>query len=282
MSLQVFERIWRVTVGTLQLTQNDIQFKVKKTLKPEPNTCQLRMWNLTVDHRKQIEQQASRSQVQTNPQIVPVRIEAGYGTTLAQIFLGNVRAGSSVTDGPQIITELTTGDGERSLQLARLNTAFGPGTPISTVVSEIVAVLGLGQGNLSQALATLQTKGQLQFSAKGQVLKGNCADHMTDLCKSAGLEWSIQDGNVQVLTLGQPLNGQAIFLDADHGLVGSPSVDSKGLLKCQTRLIPGIKPGVLISLASEHIVGGYRIAQCEYIGETKGTDWSINIEANKY
>lgn len=285
--MRLFKRIWRVTVGTLGLEQIDVQFRVKKTLKPLPNTCELKIYNLTADHRKQIEQQASKGNVQFNPQKIPVRIEAGYvdptsGPQLAQIFLGELRAGQTVRDGPEVVTELSTGDGEKEIATARLNVSFGPGTSIDQALREIVKVLGVNQGNINTAVNLLKAKGLVQFSVKGQVLKGNAADHLSDFCKGAGLEWSIQDGSVQILTLGQPLQGQALLLDDDHGLAGSPSVDSKGILSFTALMIPGLRPGVLVSMNSENVKGGYRVVVVEYEGDTMGNDWYAKCQAEKY
>ena len=276
--VQLFGRSWRITVDTLQLTGIDVEFQVKKTLKPEPNTCDLKLYNLTSDHQKQIEQNPAVLKLKK----VPVRVEAGYGTNLAQIFLGELRAGWTVNDGPDVITELSTGDGEKGMASARLNVSFGPGTPIDTVLREIVSTLGVGQGNVQKAVSLLQAKGLFNFSSKGVVLKGNAAQHLTDFCKGAGLEWSVQDGNVQILTLGQPLQGQALQLDSSTGLIGSPSVDSKGVLSCQALMIPGLRPGQLLQMNSLHVKGGYRINTVEYQGDTLGNDWYAKITADKY
>jgi len=276
--IDLFPRAWRVTVDTLELTKIDVEFQVKKTLKQEPNTCDLKIYNLTPDHRKQIEQNPAIIKLQK----VPVKIEAGYGTNLAQIFLGELRAGWTTTDGADVVTELSTGDGEKAMAGARLNVSFGPGAPVDVVLREIIKTLGVGQGNVQKAVSLLQAKGLVQFSTKSVVLKGNAAEHLTQFCKGAGLEWSLQDGAVQILTLGQPLAGRSLLLNASTGLIGSPSVDSKGVLTAQTLMIPGVRPGQLVTMDAKHVKGGYRIDTCEYTGDTLGNDWYIKMTASKF
>src|SRR5215472_3021689 len=166
MTVKLFGRSWRITVGTLQLTTVDVAFNVKRTLKPEPNSCDLRIYNLAPEHRKQIEQNPALNTLQK----VPTIIEAGYGDSLAKIYSGELRAGWTTTDGAESITELSTGDGEKQFAVARMNVAFGPGTPISVVLREIISTLGVGPGNVDRAVALLQSKGLIQFSVKAQVL----------------------------------------------------------------------------------------------------------------
>lgn len=269
----LFQRVWRITVGSLQMTSNDVEFTVKKTLKPEPNTADIKIYNLTAAHRQQISQAAS----------VPVMVEVGLNQQLARIFLGQLRAGWTVTDGPENVTEISTGDGEASLATGRLNVSLGPGTPVATALQEIAAALGVDPGNIQQAIALLQSSGYVQFNTKGVVLKGNAADHMTDICKGAGLEWSVQDGAIQVLTLGQPLAGQALLLSPSTGLEGSPSVDSKGILTFDTLMVPGIRPGQLVVMQAANVPsGGYRIETCEYHGNTLSDDWGVKCSGSKF
>ena len=275
--MDLYGRSWRITVDTLQMEHIDCSFQVKKTLKPEPNTCDLKLYNLTASHRRQIEQNPAVLELKK----VPVIVEAGYGNTRSQIFKGELRGASSVTNGPDIVTELSTGDGEKAIATARLNVPFGPGTSVQAVIEKIVSTIGVLKGNVVQATAILAAKGQVTFCTKGVVLKGNAADQMTDLCKSAGLEWSIQDGAIQVLSLGQPLAGQALVLDSNTGLVGSPAVDSKGVLSATCLMVPGLRPGAQVQINGKHVRGLFRIAVCEYEGDTKGNDWYVKFQAEK-
>lgn len=282
---QLYGRIWRITVGqntggpaAVAITDSDVDFTIKKTLKPEPNTCEVKLFNLTTAHQKAMEQNPAILTLQK----VPVKIEAGLGNQLNTLFLGELRAGFTVTDGAESITQLSTGSGEKELASSRLNVPIGPGTSVQQALQEIVSTMGLGNGNIAQAATQLQSTGQTTFSTKGQVLKGNAAQWLTDFCKGAGLEWSIQDQQVQILTLGQPLQGQAILIDAAHGMEGSPSVDSKGILTAKTLMIPGIKPGVLVVVNAVHVQGNYRVQTVETRGDTKGNEWGHTFTGKKF
>ena len=291
---QLRQRICHITVGTLLLEGTDgvgldVQFKVKKTLKPDPNTCDLSIFNLKESHRKQLEQSlASAYSPATAPGtggiIVPVKIEAGYVDAVSQVWLGELRSAQTDYSGVDNVTFLTTGDGDKAVTRQRVNVAIGPGTTSATVMRTLLKSLGIGQGNLPKALALLNKSGVAQIYAKGAYLHGLTVDHMTDLCRSAGLEWSIQEGALQVTTLGQPLDGQAILISAATGMVQEPTVDTKGILSVSTLMIPGIRPGIKLDIQSVTLKGGYRVISCEYEGATFGgnSPWYINIEAKRY
>lgn len=292
-AISLFSRSSTVTVGPVQIQSIgqqlglDVWFHVRRSLKPnEPNTCDLRLFNLSEDSRKAIE---SAGQPMPAPQnapgapslIVPVKIEAGYeglgGTST--IFLGEMRAGQTVRDGPTTIMELTTGDGDTAMILARSTAAFGPGCNAYTVAKQLLSDMNMGQGNLSSVAAILRAA---PLYSKGVVLKGSSWDHLLDLCRSCGLEVSVQSGCAQFTSLGQPLAGQAYVLSSGSGLYGSPSVDTKGVMSAECAMIPGLAPGAPIQMDAEYVQGLYRIVSIETTGDTASTEWGHKLEAKKY
>ncbi len=298
--IQLWQKDWRVVVGTKDISGLDIQFRVKKSLKQEPNTCDLRIWGLSPDTRKMLEQgtdgrvvanKLSNKQalagftanVQTQT-VVPVALEAGYKGGRSQIFLGEMRSAQTVTDGPNVITEMTTGDSDKAILGARLSVSLGPGASVSTALQKLLAAMGVGQGNLPKVLNLLNTTGTAKMYTKGAVLKGSAADRLTDITRSAGLEWSVQDGELQILQLGQPLDGEAVLISENTGMVGSPSCDTKGVLTVTTLMIPNIRPGVKIAMQSRSVNGGFRVISCMYEGDTseKSNEWLIKCECQRY
>lgn len=276
---ELFGRAWSLTIAAkgqpfgLDVSDLDFEFKCVKSLKHEPNTCDVRVWDLSPDNRASLE----------TPKVLILRLEAGYKDQLTQLFLGEVRSAQSIVDGPHVITEFASGDSEKEIATARLNVSMGPKTPPDAALEAIVSALGIGRGNLDAAKALLLTKGVASIHARGLVLTGNAARKMNDFCRSAGLEWSIQDGTLQILDIGKPLETvSAIQLSASTGLVGSPTVDSKGIATATCLLIPDLRPGVKVAFGTKNLRGGYRVTHCEYTGSTFATDWYCKITAEKY
>lgn len=266
---QLFRRVIDVTVGTIALKSLDCQFQITKTLKPEPNTCELRIFNLNPTNRQALESAAT----------VPVRVDAGYLDQVSTIFLGDLRQALTMKDGPDWVTTLTTGDGEKAVRTSRVNISVSKKTTADAVLKQIATALGVLPGNLNEAAAKLRAN---QIFTQGTVISGNAAREMTAICKSLGLTWSVQDGKLQILELKKALDGEAILLSAATGLVDSPSVDNDGVLSATMLLTPDVFPGRKLVLDSLRLKGQYRIESCRYTGDTQSADWYINVEAKRY
>lgn len=272
MSTKIFGREYKLTVATFDVSALRVQFDITKTLKPTPNTCEIKLYNLTQEHRNEL----------ATPKKLPVRLQAGYKGALAQLYLGEVRRARSVTEGSDVITYLSTADSEDPLQKTRLHRPVGAGASPADVLPMLVAALGVGEGNAKQMVAKLRARGAANVYGKRAVLSGHAAQELTDFCRSAGIEWSIQDGRLQFLDLNKPLEGTAVELSADTGLVGSPTVDSKGLAEAKCAMIPLLQPGRKVAFNSEHLKGGYRIIQAKYNGDSHGEEWHTTITCKKY
>ncbi len=246
-------------------------FRVHKSLKPEPNTAELTVFNLNPAHRSALEQLKTAS----------VLIEAGYEGGTSTLFLGDLRTAISVDEGPDIVTKLSSGDGEKATKTARVKVSMKKGVANPQKVLETIAKsLGVGSGNLKQALG--QLGGLANCFSEGAVLSGSSFREMNSVCKSLGLSWSIQNGKLQILTLRKALDGQAIKLSKDTGMIGSPTVDNDGVLTCCMLLAPDVFPGRKLVLDGRRLKGQYRIESCDYSGDTHGQDWYIKIEAKRY
>ena len=290
----LFDRRWNLVVSTLDVSDFAIHFRVEKTIKPEPNKVLIEVYNLDENHRGQIQELApgkrvgkkARHKGKTSPNVtgrVPVRLEAGYkedGTSL--IFLGDLRTVDSEITGPDWVTAIAAGDGERNFRTARISQAFGYKTPVRTALQAAVTALGLGNGNFAAVASTLQLQGNASVYTRGLVLSGSAAMALNDICRSANLEWSIQDGVVQFVDLNTALAQKAVKLTADTGLIGSPNVDGNGVLKAKLLMVPGLTCGRLVVVDSRQIQGQFRVEKIVTEGHTHGPDWYHEIEAKRY
>ena len=289
----LFDRRYDLTVGTLNLPGFRCHFRIEKTLKPEPNKGLVEVYNLSSDHRGALSQLAPGKRVGKKPArkvvshaalgSIPVRLEAGYkdpGPEL--IFLGNLRTVDSERQGADWITTIASGDGERAFRTARINQTFGPRTPPDVALRALVRSLGIGDGNLAQVVHDLKFSGTATLLARGLVLSGPTSRMMTDFCRSANLEWSVQDGGLQFVDLNTALSQKAVVLSSGTGMIESPTVDGAGVLKVRTLMIPGLKCGALVVCQGLNVQGNYRVEKITYEGDTHGHDWGCEIEAKRY
>lgn len=275
----LFDRRATVTVDTIQFDALDFAFRVEKSLKPAPNTCELTIWNLNQDHIGQLEELKPKAKQAT--QGIPCKIDAGYKDATSLIWLGDLRTVETRREGPDWITTLTSGDGEKAWQHARQHISYGPKTPIETVLRAIARELGVGAGNIGKFVHRLKIAGSAIFPA-GIVLSGPVQRQLVDFARSADLEVSIQDGALQFLDRGQALAGRSLVLKSGTGLLDSPSVDNEGVLSARIQMIEDIRPGMVVVLDAERIKGNYRIEEAAWIGDTSGSEWSIELTASRY
>ncbi len=304
--IQLLQRSCVVTVGSVQVSNIgqqmglDVWFSVKKSLKPRtPQSCDLRLYNLSDSTRKAIEQSAqplpppgggapvasitnkATGEVTSNT-ATPVQIVAGYVGATSTIFLGELRSAQTVTDGADTVTELQVGDADQASIKARISQTFGAGANALMVAKALIAVMGCGAGNIATVASVLSAA---PCYTKGVVAKGAALDHLCDLAKSCGLEVTLQNGNVlQWLSMGEPLGGQAYLFQTtptNTGVIGSPSVDTKGVLALDVLMVPGLLPGNPIVVQTKYISGPYRICSMETVGDTHSNDWHHSLECKR-
>jgi hypothetical protein len=97
--------------------------------------------------------------------------------------------------------------------------------------------------------------------------------------RTAGLEWSIQEGQLQVLALRQALSDAPILLTPRTGLLDSVELGRDQVLRLSTLLLPGLYPGRKIQIKSRYVQGFYRIESTVHQGEFDGGHWTVGIEA---
>lgn len=266
---ELYDRRASLVVGDYDFSDLDFAFKVRKNLKQEPNTAEVSIYNLSPSSRSALAGQKN----------IPVRLKAGYKGSTAQLFFGELRSALTKRDGADWVTELSTGDAE-SARKARLAVTVGAKTTPAAALRAIVETLGVGSGNVETALAKLTLKGVTSLGMR-TVLTGSAVDRLTDFCDSAGLEWSIQDGKVQILDKAKPLEGLSLLLSPQTGLIGSPALDADGKAHAQTLLLPVI-PGQIVVIKSEAVSGGFRVEEVEYSGATWESEWTTSIVASKF
>jgi hypothetical protein len=302
-SIELFDRRVDVTVNTTEFQELDCKFSITKTIKAEPNVCELTIWNLSAEHQAQLEEirptttgaktsKTSGTKAVSSPTKlskvqgkattgIPCRIEAGYAAGTSLVWLGDLRSVQTLRDGPEWVTTLTSGDGERAWVNARQHVSYGPGTPIATALRAMVKALGIPEGNLSKVVNDLTISGSSLYPT-GKSFTGAVSHQLADFARSAGLEVSVQDGALQFQNRGVADNNAALLVDADHGMIDSPAVDNNGLLSVRVLMIPGVKVGSLITLDAARIKGTYRIQKATWLGDTSSTDWYIDLEGKRY
>ena len=268
-ALPVATSFSEISVNTIEITQMRVQFKVEKSLGKDPNKAEVSISNLSAESRCKLSKTKNGKFI----------LQAGYVQGTGQLFIGDIRQVDHIQDGPSWYTRLTSGDGERSFRFARVKESFKAGTPVADVISKLATASGLATGNLSLALTGLTTQ-----YVNGYTSFGSVARELTRVLNSVGLDWSIQDGELQFLRTDQDVGLLIPDLTPDTGLIGSPEFNydekSKGfLLKAKCLLQPRIKPGGRVHITSERYKGDVKVKKVVHTGDTHGQEWYSELEA---
>jgi hypothetical protein len=279
----LFDRRARLTIGTIEIAFPDpnsstkqglrFTFDIERTLTPKPNKASFQVYNFNEEHRKELE----------GLDAVPVECAAGYADEEPGVlFLGNLRACPSTWTGTDWITQIGAGDGEQAIRTSRVSASFAKTAPTESVLRDLARALGVKEGNLNQAVMKLRAALNTGPFSKGTVLSGSAAREMTRVCRSLDLEWSVQNGALQILPRTQALAGSAIVVSPRTGMIGAPTIDGKGVASFSTLLIKDLAPGRIVVIESKHLTGQFRVEECKYSGDTMSQAWRIDVKAKRY
>lgn len=261
--------------NSIVITDLRVSFKVDKHTGKEPNTCEIKIYNLAPQ---------TRAAVQQKP--LQVLLDAGYENYLRRLFVGDLLYADSEHVGPGWVTKLQVGDGARAFANARVSRSFGPVSAM-TALKELSASLGLPlPANIANAPELLR-----QY-ASGLSLEGPTHRELDRILSAHGFEWSIQDGRLQILRPTDVRADEALVISGgsvagtpNTGMIGSPafgapSNDGKPpVLKVKAYMYPEVTPGGRIKVVSESVNGVFRVEKAVSTGDSRGKEWFTEIES---
>lgn len=261
----------RDTSESITIEKLQVEFEITRTTEKEPSTLRATVYNLS---------EQTRSKLEVDDRII-LTLAAGYSGEFHNLFKGDLRVVRHRRDGPNIATDLEAGDGERgSKQWA--NRWFPKNSALRDIFKYLIRVADIGEGNLADGIAIEETNGLPDTLVSGMFVRGYALDELNELCKSRGIDFSVQDGEGQFLPIGDFKQGIPITsVEPGTGLVGSPTIDNDGVMSCQTQLLPNIFPGSRLDVKSEFVSGRFKVVRAVYNGSVYGDDFTIDIEGKE-
>jgi hypothetical protein len=270
---KLFGRAATLNVHGKLLQGLDFEFRVDRNVKAESNTADFTIYNLNPDNRKFLQSQKGG---------VIVELRAGYAdTALPLIFLGQLREVTTLRDGSDWTTQLSTGDGDKARKTP-VAFSLGPGASFDAAVKKSLSSMGLHAANVTKDIAGGHFGDASKELVEGFAAFGFGGPELDKLVDSAGFEGSIQNGEYQMLPKGAVLNKPVVTLDETSGLVGSPELGiDKNLpqLKFRSLLNADIAPARLVHVIAVNLNGFFRVERAAYSGQTTGGDWYVDCEA---
>lgn len=250
-------------------------FKIVKKLQKNPNTAEVVIYNLAPQTRALVEKKP-----------LHVRLDAGYGNTVHRLWIGDMTFSSSRFDMVDWVTTIEIANGERAYNHARVNRSFkkaqgGFGTNTLDVINEVAKSMEMG------VVVPPDLKAELSKDELKQALsiRGPARKALDKVLNARGLEWSMQDGQIQILRPEQLRNDQAHLINQSTGMIGTPEYNApkkpgeKAVLKVKVLLHAGLVPGQKIKVESETISGIFRLEAVTHSGDTFTNDFFSEVEA---
>lgn len=142
------------------------------------------------------------------------QLSAGYITQIMPIITGDVTRIETYLDGVDRVTELTVHDSMVALRDSKTSISFAPGTSAQAILQAVGANFGLP--------LRMNVTGADKQIVSGFAFNGRTRNAFTEICDYLGLEWSAQQGEIQVMNKGAPYAKQVVYLSPESGLIGSP------------------------------------------------------------
>ena len=281
----LFDRVYRLLVGKkgeqkgLEITQLRITFDIKKSAKKNPNSGRITINNLTRETRTHFEKANTR-----------VALYAGYKDDVGalMIFQGDVTHAYSNIDRPDTETIFELGDGYREMRDSTISVGYASGVDSKTIVKDVSESMGIP--------FTLPEDAPNRTWANGFSYYGSSRKLLDKVVSASNLEWSIQNGNVQVIEKRGVTTQQGIVISSRSGMIKSPvkvtqakvekagdksevvpEKESDEGWRVTTLLMPTINPGDRVILESEVAEGIFRVQEISHKGDSHGGDWQSEL-----
>lgn len=245
----------------IEITNLRFKFEIQRSLTSTPNTADVWIHNMS-----------ERSRAELEGKSLSVQLEAGYDGVNRLLCVGDVHFAMSEIQRTDWVTLLQVNDLGRAFTYARVNRSYASGATLRTIIRDVAASMGLGiPTNLEKEVALDQGINV------GTVTKGRAQRELTRLLAPFGYNWSVQNGNLQVLRDEEARDGEALLVDQAHGMVGTPQFGAPPRngksphITLKMLLYPEISPGTLVEVRSKALSGGkgrFKVEKVKHLGDT--------------
>jgi hypothetical protein len=214
-----------------------ISFHVEKSVRHTPNTASILIYNLHPSKSAQIKRD-----------FTDVILKVGYQNATKVIFAGQLKRAYTYKDGTSTITEIQAADGDRDYREAYVNAPLPAGSDDEAAVNAVLASFAKIGGTRKGSVVL--PRGSTLTRAK--VLTGRARDILHRVAQHYDANWSIQDGQLDIIGSQDVLPGTAIVVNAETGMLGAPEITDKGV-EVKMLLNPLAAPNVALKLDNDNV-----------------------------
>lgn len=276
-----FDRQYRMAAGPAGMTGFEIgatsseqpvplhiEFSLQKSDLSTQNTGKLSVWNLSPEHLSIL----SKSDC-------ALSLRAGYGSRISLIFAGIVSYIKTSLDGADRKTEIEVIDSLIEVRDTYVSVSYNGVTNWKTIFDDVGAQMGVAVSYAYNAeFADVSNGFSFVGPAKNIITKG---------CDCCDLDWSIQNGVLQIKKPGDVMSREVYVLSPDTGLINIParvslekssskkseSTEKKIGWEVEYLLNGAINIDDYVRLESKYVTGYFRVSKLEISGDNQSGDW---------
>ena len=261
-----------VNPGGINKHDLKIEFSISKGISSSANTAEISIWNLTESHRNGI-----------GKEFDAITLEAGYippgdDGNVGIIFRGAVRDVEHRRDGPNIITTISCGDGDRALRRATISKSYPKGTPVKTVVDDLYKEME--KEGVSRGEWKFPDKMNDKTFKRPYATCGSCTRELDTIGRGNDFYWSVQNETLEIIP-GNGYIGEVVLITPQTGMVGTPTITDNGV-NVSALLNPSIRPNRRVKIVSETLEmnaadGVYRVSEATYSGNNMDGEFVVQM-----
>lgn len=241
-----------------------ISFSVQKQELESSNTAKVQVWNLNKQNLATLEAENCF-----------LLLKAGYGNTLPVILSGTVSHTSTRKDGSDMLTEIEVVDGLMEVRDTWVSMSYAGLVNTKKILDDTAAQMGL--------TVTYSYNATFADVPNGFSFVGQAKNALSKACAVSGLEWSIQNGVLQIKKPGDVMNREVYVIGPETGLIEIPervqisSSDDAGTPQMGYDLVyllnGAIGVGDYVQVQSKYLTGFFRVYSLEIDGDNLSGAW---------
>lgn len=241
-----------------------ISFSVQKQELESSNTAKVQVWNLNKQNLATLEAENCF-----------LLLKAGYGNTLPVILSGTVSHTSTRKDGSDMLTEIEVVDGLMEVRDTWVSMSYAGLVNTKKILDDTAAQMGL--------TVTYSYNATFADIPNGFSFVGQAKNALSKACAVSGLEWSIQNGVLQIKKQGDVMNREVYVIGPETGLIEIPervqisSSDDAGTPQMGYDLVyllnGAIGVGDYVQVQSKYLTGFFRVYSLEIDGDNLSGAW---------
>ena len=241
-----------------------VEFDIIRNTLSSGGTCNIRIYNLSEDHRNKLRFNAYES---VGGVFRLVSFQAGYGDNPPVVFQGNITQAWSVREGTNFVTTIQSLDGGFAFVNSRSNRPFLAKTARKTVLYDLIEDLDfVSHGVIGPSFINDPATGLPSTIPRGNTYAGDTAS-LLRLETNGG--FFIDLGVAHCLSNNEYIQADdTVILNSSTGLLGTPVLEET-IVHFDMLFEPSLKPGyavLLDSITEKNYNGTYRITGVKHNG----------------